>query len=56
MNGFQWAEYRSSTPAREPQGEPNDHHSLSLMFTITYFCIRPGLTDEKMSILHVVFI
>jgi hypothetical protein len=44
MNVSGW----SSTPAREPQGGPNVHHGLSLMF-----CIRPGFTDETIPVLHV---
>jgi hypothetical protein len=43
----------SSTPARGSQGGPNVHRGLSLMFTSTYFCIRPGFTDETISVLHV---
>jgi hypothetical protein len=40
----------SSTPARGLQDGPNVHHGLSFDVTITYFCIRPGFTDETISV------
>jgi hypothetical protein len=44
---------RSSTPVRGPQDGPNVHHGFIFDVTITYFCIRPGFTDETISVLHV---
>jgi hypothetical protein len=52
MDGWMFSGW-SSTPARGPQDGPNVHHSLSFDVTITYFCIRPGFTDETISVLHV---
>jgi hypothetical protein len=42
----------SSTPARGPQDGPNVHHGFIFDVTITYFFIRPGFTDETISVLH----
>jgi hypothetical protein len=52
MDGWMFSGW-SSTPASRPQDGPNVHHGLSIDVTITYFCIRPGFTDETMSVLHV---
>jgi hypothetical protein len=35
------------------QDGPNVHHGFIFDVTITYFCIRPGFTDETISVLHV---
>jgi hypothetical protein len=48
-----WMDGCSVGGARGPQDGPNVHHGLSFDVTITYFCIRPGFTDETISVLHV---
>jgi hypothetical protein len=52
IDGWMFSEW-SSTPARRPQDGPNVYHGFIFDVTITYFCIRPGFTDETISVLHV---
>jgi hypothetical protein len=54
-NNLGWMDVHgwSSTPARGPQDRPDLHHGFIFDVTITYFCIRPGFTDETISMLHV---
>jgi hypothetical protein len=52
MDGWMFSGW-SSTPARGPEDGLNVHHGFVFDVTITYFCIRPGFTDETFFVLHV---
>jgi hypothetical protein len=53
MDGWMFSGW-SSTPAREPQDGPNVHHGF--IYDVTYLCIRPGFTDETISVLQVLHV